>query len=110
MAANETGNRARKPEGVSGLHNLRTALRARVKSKPEVEGQVHLDMYRLTRQRVMWVRLQQQAAQNLGTIQGELKRSLGKLKAEIATEDGAPASGAPEDKSAERYGDFRVRF
>ena len=51
-----------------GMRDLRTAVTARVRSKPMVEGQQYLDLYVLQRDRCRWLRLKDQAEKSIGSI------------------------------------------
>lgn len=46
---------------IAGLSKLRTAAKARISSKPCVEGQEYLDLYVLKRDRARWDRLRERA-------------------------------------------------
>ena len=84
MATDPAEGKARRPRGFRGLNKLRTASKARVRSKPMAEGQESLDMYVLTRERGRWGRLAQQCADALEEIDDEL-RKLRKTLPDIVT-------------------------
>ena len=54
--------------GRRGMRDLRTAVTARIRSKPITEGQRYLDLYVLQRDRFRWGRLKLQAEKSIETI------------------------------------------
>jgi hypothetical protein len=56
------------------LRDLRTAVTARIRSKPTIEGQRFLDLYVLQRDRFRWLRLIQQAERSILTIDLALEK------------------------------------
>ena len=75
------------------LRDLRTAVTARIRSKPTIEGQRFLDLYVLQRDRFRWLRLIQQAERSIGSIDLALQ------KMGFSPGFGAlgPATGAPAE-------------
>jgi hypothetical protein len=51
------------------LRDLRTAVTARIRSKPTIEGQRYLDLYVLQRDRFRWLRLIEQAERSIHSIE-----------------------------------------
>ena len=63
----------RKPrKTMGGIHNLRTPIKSRVRTKPRVEGQEFLDMYSLARDRARWERAREQSGDTLNEIVKEM--------------------------------------
>jgi len=56
------------------LRDLRTAVTARIRSKPTIEGQRYLDLYVLQRDRFRWLRLIQQAERSIQSIDMALQK------------------------------------
>jgi len=56
------------------LRDLRTAVTARIRSKPTIEGQRFLDLYVLQRDRFRWLRLIQQAERSIQSIDQALQK------------------------------------
>ena len=54
--------------GRRGMRDLRTAVTARIRSKPTTEGQRYLDLYVLQRDRFRWRRLKHQAEKSIDSI------------------------------------------
>jgi hypothetical protein len=52
----------------ASLRDMRTAVTARIRSKPTVEGQRYLDLYVLQRDRFRWKRLMDQAIRSIQSI------------------------------------------
>ena len=52
----------------ASLRDLKTAVTARIRSKPTIEGQQYLDLYVLQRDRFRWKRLMDQAQRSIQTI------------------------------------------
>ena len=50
------------------LRDLKTAVTARIRSKPTIEGQRYLDLYVLQRDRFRWLRLIQQSERSIQAI------------------------------------------
>ena len=50
------------------LRDLKTAVTARIRSKPTIEGQQYLDLYVLQRDRFRWKRLMDQAQRSIQSI------------------------------------------
>ena len=60
--------------GRRGMRDLRTAVTARIRSKPTTEGQRYLDLYVLQRDRFRWLRLKCQAEKSIETIDKALMK------------------------------------
>ena len=60
------------PQGIvkrrGSLRDLKTAVTARIRSKPTIEGQQYLDLYVLQRDRFRWKRLMDQAQRSIQSI------------------------------------------
>jgi hypothetical protein len=56
------------------LRDLRTAVTARIRSKPTIDGQRYLDLYVLQRDRFRWLRLIQQAERSIQSIDLALQK------------------------------------
>jgi hypothetical protein len=56
------------------LRDLRTAVTARIRSKPTIEGQRFLDLYVLQRDRFRWLRLIEQAERSIQSIDMALEK------------------------------------
>lgn len=56
------------------LRDLRTAVSARVRSKPVAEGQRYLDLYTLKRERARWSGAKQRAEQRIQTIDAAIEK------------------------------------
>jgi len=67
----ETQTKATSPRT---LRNLRTAVTARIRSKPTTEAQCYLDLWTLKRERARWSQTKQRAEQMLQTIDKAIKR------------------------------------
>ena len=55
-----------------GMRDLRTAVSARIRSKPTIQGQRYLDLYVLQRDRFRWKRLKHQAEKAIASIEKAL--------------------------------------
>ena len=73
------------------LRDLRTAVTARIRSKPTIEGQRYLDLYVLQRDRFRWLRLIQQAERSIQSIDLALR----KIGFAPNYGESEPATGAP---------------
>jgi len=73
------------------LRDLRTAVTARIRSKPTIEGQRFLDLYVLQRDRFRWLRLIQQAERSILSIDLALQ----KMGFDAGFRQSQPAAGAP---------------
>jgi hypothetical protein len=51
-----------------GMRDMRTAVTARIRSKPTIQGQRYLDLYVLQRDRFRWLRLKHQAEKAIDSI------------------------------------------
>lgn len=56
------------------LRDLKTAVTARIRSKPTIEGQQYLDLYVLQRDRFRWKRLMDQAQRSIESIDMALRQ------------------------------------
>ena len=66
----------RKPrKAMRGIHNLRTPIKARLRSKPTVEGHEYLDLYVLSQDRARWERMREQSRDSLSEIDEEMRKS-----------------------------------
>jgi hypothetical protein len=72
------------------LRDLRTAVTARIRSKPTIEGQRYLDLYVLQRDRFRWLRLIQQAERSIQSIDLALR----KIRFAPGCGEPEPATGA----------------
>ena len=63
-----------KPKRRGSLRNLKTAVSARIRSKPTIEGQRYLDLYVLQRDRFRWLRLIEQAETSIRSIDSALRK------------------------------------
>lgn len=57
-----------------GMRDVRTAVTARIRSKPTVQGQRYLDLYVLQRDRFRWLRLMDQAQKSILSIDMALRK------------------------------------
>ena len=57
-----------------GMRDMRTAVTARIRSKPTVQGQRYLDLYVLQRDRFRWLRLMDQAQKSILSIDMALRK------------------------------------
>ena len=73
------------------LRDLRTAVTARIRSKPMIEGQRYLDLYVLQRDRFRWLRLIQQAERSIHSIDLALQ----KIGFASGCGESEPATSAP---------------
>ena len=73
------------------LRDLRTAVTARIRSKPTIEGQRYLDLYVLQRDRFRWLRLIQQAERSIKSIDLALQ----KIRFAQGCGESEPAPGTP---------------
>ena len=55
-----------------GMRDMRTAVTARIRSKPTIQGQRYLDLYVLQRDRFRWLRLKHQAQKAIESIEKAL--------------------------------------
>lgn len=97
--------------GLKSLGTLRTAVSARVRSKPSAEGQRFLDLYSLQRERLRWTRMKRKSEQQIHDIERALQK-LGFPLELIAPEAAAEAAEAAEAaKAANRpVGGPSIRF
>ena len=75
----------------SSLANLRTAVTARVRSKPPSEGQAYLDLYALKRDRARWNKTKERAEQSIESID----KALLKVEAALADQEDETPSASP---------------
>jgi len=57
-----------------GMRDMRTAVTARIRSKPTIQGQRYLDLYVLQRDRFRWLRLMDQAQRSILSIDMALRK------------------------------------
>ena len=57
-----------------GMRDVRTAVTARIRSKPTIQGQRYLDLYVLQRDRFRWLRLKHQAEKAIASIEMALRK------------------------------------
>jgi hypothetical protein len=57
-----------------GMRDVRTAVTARIRSKPTIQGQRYLDLYVLQRDRFRWLRLMDQAQRSILSIDMALRK------------------------------------
>jgi hypothetical protein len=90
--------------GRRGMRDVRTAVTARVRSKPMTQGQRYLDLYVLQRDRFRWKRLKDQAERSIDSIDKALVKlgfspdygerdQLSPSTGRTAGTDGGPATG-----------------
>jgi len=60
--------------GRRGMRDVRTAVTARIRSKPTIQGQRYLDLYVLQRDRFRWLRLMDQAQRSILSIDMALRK------------------------------------
>lgn len=75
-----------------GMRDMRTAVTARVRSKPMIEGQRYLDLYVLQRDRFRWKRLKDQAEKSIYSIDQALVK-LGFLPDDGERNQASPSKG-----------------
>jgi len=93
----ETQTKATSPRT---LRNLRTAVTARIRSKPTTEAQCYLDLWTLKRERARWSQTKQRAEQMIQTIDKALKQ--------IHLPEGAVSRNEPDGPRATRTLDFKA--
>ena len=74
MASNYSSNNHGRRKRLGGIRVLRTAAKTRLRSKPKSEGQEHLEMYVLARERARWSRTAERAAEAVQEIEREMKK------------------------------------
>lgn len=84
--------------GRRGMRDLRTAVTARIRSKPTTQGQRYLDLYVLQRDRFRWRRLKHQAEKAIESIEKAL------LKIGFTPDYGEGDPSAPLEDRAVRTG------
>lgn len=67
-------NAPQEPKRRGTLRDLKTAVTARIRSKPTIEGQRYLDLYVLQRDRFRWLRLIRQAERAIQGIDMALRK------------------------------------
>ena len=110
MGSDHRKNSEKEPAKLGGIQELRTAMKARLRSKPMVEGQEYLDMYVLTRDRARWSRMERQSEETLDGIEQEVKRVRRTLPHVPQTEDEDHGSGSPRQPRTKNFGTFRVDY
>ena len=115
MEANHLKDNGRGSTKIGGISSLRTAVKARLRSKPEVEGQEHLNMYVLTRDCSRWGRMQRQSAEIIEGLKKDMKRiqktMIQETLSSVAhTPDEDSASQPPPKRPEKNFGTFRVDY
>ena len=110
MATNQAKSNRKRPRGIGGIRDIRTAAKARMRSKPQVEGQEHLDMYVLTRDRARWGRMGRQAAEIVEGIDEDLKRMGVTPPADDATQGKESAPESPRKRPGKQFGMFKLDY
>ena len=80
------------------VQNLKSAITARLRSKPLNEGQEYLDMWQLKRDRARWVQAQEQAKERLVDIEDAI--------AKVKLPEDEASSHEPNVRLAARTADF----
>ena len=83
-----------------GIRDMRTAVTARIRSKPTTEAQCYLDLWTLKRERARWSQTKERAEQMIQTIDKALKP--------INLSDAAVSANAPDDLRAAKTIDFKA--
>jgi hypothetical protein len=89
-----------KAAGPRTLQNIRTAVTARVRSKPTTEAQCYLDLWTLKRDHARWSQTKERAEQMLQTIDKALKK--------IVLPEAAVSGSEPDGPRATRTLDFKT--
>jgi len=110
MASNRSKDSRQKRKRLGGIQELRTAVKARLRSKPETEGQEHLDMYVLTRDRARWGRLERQSGEAIEEIEKEMEKMEKTLPGVEHTQDEDHRPEPPRKRSGKKFGTFRVDY
>ena len=110
MARNRSSDNGRKRRALAGIRDLRSAIKARLRSKPQVEGQEYLDMYALSRDRARWVRMAKQSVAAIEAIEDDLARIQETLPASERTqaEDSTPPPAREHPKRT--VGAFKLEY
>lgn len=66
-------SQSKKKKTMGSLQDLKTPMKARLRSKPKVEGQEYLDMYVMTRDRARWERMEKQSAETLLELEKDMR-------------------------------------
>lgn len=82
---------------IGTLHCLKTAMTARLRSKPCNEGQEYLDMWALKRDRARWAQTKEQAAEMLKGIKDAIAKV--KLPEDEYVSGEGPAKGTRANKT-----------
>lgn len=110
MGSNSSSADDRKRKKLGGIQELRTAAKARLRSKPKVEGQEYLNMYVLTRDRARWGRMGRQSAEALEGIEKDMKKMRETLPAVEHAKDQDNAPQPPPKRPGKKFGTFRVDY
>ena len=82
------------------LRDMRTAVTARIRSKPTTEAQCYLDLWTLKRERARWSQTKERAEQMIQTIDKALKQ--------IVLPEGAVSRSEPDGPRPARTLDFKA--
>ena len=110
MGSNRSSDNSQKRKKVGGLQELRTAVKARLRSKPTVEGQEHLDMYALTRDRARWARMARKAERAIEEIEKEMKKLRKAASDSEDTQNHEHVSQPLQERSRKDLGALRADF
>lgn len=110
MGSNCSKDDARQRKRLSGIRDLRTAAKAHMRSKPKVEGQEHLDMYVLTRDRARWSRMARQSAEAMEEIDKDIEKVRKTQPAVEDTQNQDNAPNRPRKRPGKTFGTFRVHY
>jgi len=110
MATKQPKRKRKRPRGAGGIRDIRTAVKARLRSKPEVEGQEHLDLYVLSRDRARWGRMGKQSAEIVEGIDKEMKKMGVTPPAGEDTQGKAGAPEPPRKRPEKKFGLFRLDY
>ena len=110
MGSNQSSNNGRKRKRLGGLRDMRTAVKARMRTKPQVEGQEYLDMYSLSRDRARWARMATQSAEVIEAIDEELARIVRTLPAFGHTQNEGDGPQSPRKRVGKNFGTFKLDY
>ena len=83
-----------------GMRDMRTAVTARIRSKPTTEAQGYLDLWTLKRERARWSQTKERAEQMIQTIDKALKQ--------IVLPEGAVSRSEPDGPRTTKTLDFKT--
>ena len=110
MGTNRSKDNGGQRKKLGGIRELRTAAKARMRSKPKAEGQEYLDMWVLARERARWGSLKRQAEKTVEEIEKELKKLQKALSAVEQAEEEAHAPQPAKKGPEKNFGTFRVDY